>query len=589
VGFLRRVLGGSKGSSTATPEVSPDWAASLSAQDFEYLAWLVQSEVGTTRIPDVRMVRDVAIATELGLPRLLVNLAWVPTDDWPAVVHAFFDKGTVQPGGPGERALLAELAPLAAAELGPELVPDPSLLTDPWEGGKVNLRELAAVVQGRPRSEWPLLVHGYYLAASDMIRRGAELERRADSLDAARPFLEEMWRPEADGEGVARVSGPIDGTSRWLMLNDAAAHPQTIRAIGERRLAEIGGDPEAGLQIVRDRVRATAVRRLPPDPDHPLVIGLDLSPHVWSMTVIECLDAVAPEAIGPLGTLVTLLAHNVVIARPIGFDDGIRDDFKALCYNLATQDASSALPSPGPFWRRAGNGALFTIDVTTTIRDGGQKVSMNLADERFRGVLMASEPTVELPLPDWCVGVLDGAHYTRFAGLVAAHSTPPPMPEIVGEADPEVLRVLARRCALARLEVWPLIIGLTHRLAIRWTPGGAPTPTTSNLASPADAVRTKAAPLMALLAETVEPMADVLRACLYFAASLRVTGPDESVLEAEVIALVALAKKADVVAATDRLIVALAEKLPLGMFGIVELAAPDDPRFADVEHVVPLR
>jgi hypothetical protein len=589
MGFLRRVRASSKGPATASREASPEWAASISAQEFEYLARLVQAEVGTTRIPDVRMVRDVAIAAELGVPRLLLNLAQVPPDDWPTAVHAFFDKGRILPGEPGEPALFAELAPLAAAELGPELVPDPSLLTDPWEGGKVNLRELAAVVQGRPRAEWPMLAHAYYLRTSDMIRRGAELERRADSLDAARPYLEEMWQPEADGEGVARVSGPIDGTSRWLMLNDATAHPQTIRAIGERRLAEIGGDPEAGLRIVRDRVRATAVRRLPPDPDHPLVIGLDLSPHVWGMTAIECLDTIAPDATGPLGTLVALLAHNVVLVRPIGFDDGIRDDFKALCYNLATQEVNSALPSPGPFWRREGNGALFAIDVTTTIRDGGQKVSMNLADERFRGVMMASEPTVELPVPDWCVGILDGAHYTRFAGLVAAHATPSPRPEIVGDADPDSLRPLARRCAISRLEVWPLLIGLTPRLAIRWTPGHAPIPTTSNLSFPSDVVRTEAGRLVTNLAEVVGSMADILQACLFFATALRVGGDAAGTTDAEFVILVGFTESADQVACTDRLIVALAEQLPLGTYGVVQLTTPDDPRFSDVEHVVRLR
>ena len=589
MGFLRRVLASSKGQSVSTREVSPDWASPLPAEGFEHLTWLVQRELGRSRIPSERMLRDADLAASLGLPRLVQDLIDLPADGWAAIVRAFFEQHPVvaiQERGP---ATLAELAALAAAELGPEVVPDPSRVTTGIEARRLNLPGLAEAIEGRPRIEWPGLAHAYYTRISELIGRGRELEHQVDSLDAARPYLEEMWSGAAGGERVARVPGPLVGTSRLLILHDAAARPSIIRMVGEARLAEIGTDTAAAFEVVRERVRTTPVRRLPSNPALPRIIVLDLSPHHWGMMVVECLDVVSPDAIGPLGTLVALLAPNILIARPIGFDDGIRRDFQSITAYAASSQTTSDHPSTGPLWRRFGDGAVFPIDVTTANRKADQKVSMNLDDQRFRGVLMTAEPLTELPVPTWCKGILDPRLFTRFAGLVAACSTPPVKAELIGNGDPDLLRPVARRCALARLEVWPLIIGLTHRLAIRWTPGGAPTPTTSNLSSPADAVRTKAAPLLALLAETVEQMADVLHACLYFAASLRVTAPDESVLEAEVIALVALAKKADVVAATDRLIVALAEKLPLGMFGIVELAAPDDPRFADVEHVVPLR
>lgn len=494
----------------------------------------------------------------------------------------------------------AELAFLAAAELGPDLVPDPSRLAVPFEAARVNLPEFGALAVGRPRADWPGIAREYYAETSAMIQRGADLERRAHSLETSRPYLEEMWRPEGDAAGIARIRGPVEDTSRCLILNDVFSRPQTLRAIGESRLAEMGTEPDAALRIVQERVEATAVKRFAPHAEHPRIIGLDLTPHVWAMTVIQCLDVVAPDAIGPLGTLVVLLAHNLLLVRPIGFDDGVREDFGFLAATTATAETSPVLPSPGPFWRRT-EGALFPIDVS--IRQG-DRISVNLDDQRFRGVLMAAEPTQELSVPRWCSGVLDGARYTRLAGVVAAYSTPPPMPELVGSLDPEVLRPLARRCAGTRLAVWPRLVGLTHRLAVRWrpaaapwTPGVAPRRETSNLSEASDLVRMNAGPLVEILAETVGPMADILDACLYFATGLRVRGaaaPIEIaaasvVVEAELVVLVALAESANIEASTDRLLVALAQALPLETFGVVELTSPEDPRFADLDHVVRLR
>jgi hypothetical protein len=93
VGFLRRVRGGSTRGTTDALRSSPDWAAALRPQDFEYLAWLVQKELGRSRIPDVEMLRDFANAAELSLVNLLPLLEKIPTDKWPQFIHVFFEGG----------------------------------------------------------------------------------------------------------------------------------------------------------------------------------------------------------------------------------------------------------------------------------------------------------------------------------------------------------------------------------------------------------------------------------------------------------------------------------------------------------------
>jgi hypothetical protein len=93
VGFLRRFVGGSARGTAEARRSSPDWAAALRPRDFEYLAWLVQKELGRSRIPDVEMLRDFANAAELSLVNLLPLLEKIPTDKWPQFIHAFFEDG----------------------------------------------------------------------------------------------------------------------------------------------------------------------------------------------------------------------------------------------------------------------------------------------------------------------------------------------------------------------------------------------------------------------------------------------------------------------------------------------------------------
>jgi len=93
MGFLRKVLPGSKTTSGESMAPSPEWAASLKPADFEYLALLVQKEVGRTRIPDTAMLRDFANAAELSLQNLLPALVKMPIDRWPAFIHTFYERG----------------------------------------------------------------------------------------------------------------------------------------------------------------------------------------------------------------------------------------------------------------------------------------------------------------------------------------------------------------------------------------------------------------------------------------------------------------------------------------------------------------
>jgi hypothetical protein len=90
--FLRRLRGDGTPSEPGVWATSPEWAAPITARDFEFVARLVQKELGRERIPDPALLRDFADAAELSLPNLVPLLVTIPTEQWPAYLHTMLER-----------------------------------------------------------------------------------------------------------------------------------------------------------------------------------------------------------------------------------------------------------------------------------------------------------------------------------------------------------------------------------------------------------------------------------------------------------------------------------------------------------------
>jgi hypothetical protein len=496
---------------------------------------------------------------------------------------------------------IREIAALVASELGPDLVPDPQSLLDPSEAAEVNLEELTGLLVKAHHKQWPAIAHAYYLETGDMIRRGAMLQRQAIDLVAATPYLDVVWQ-QAGSSILAAAPGPLPSTSLGLVLNDPGP-PWTIRGLTSRRLAEMGCDPQAALNAIGERVVATGVDPTPVEGSHRLS-RIDLDRGLGGILVLSLLDDLCPEMVGPLGTLAFLPTPGTLFVRPIGFDDGLRDDMRALLAWAIEEAPAGRQPPVGPFWRRH-DGRLFAIDMEVSRTSDHPQVILN--DERFLGVMMASEPRTLLEVPRWAQPHLDDDGWTRFIGVLASSLREPVIPEIlagvIAPDDSDV--VLARRCALVDREVWPRLMLLTRRLAVRWErfpPPPALDPGGSHTRWTATDVRDKAGPLVDHLAAQLRAMPDIVAAALEYEIAIRAgDGPNavewkgiRGTPEEDLVVVVALAPGADLERLIDQLFVAMAKDLPRGaspggMYGIIELTLAQDPRFQDSEHFVQLK
>jgi hypothetical protein len=479
---------------------------------------------------------------------------------------------TVEGGAP-DAAIVALLVQQA---LGPAYVPDPVRLSDLEEAASVDLPSVVEMLTGRPEVLWPELVRQYYEVNGDTVRAGIDLERRVTSLASAEPYLEEWWHAAVGPpSGVPTVEGLVPGSVRMLILHDAA----TIRVVRASTLSRLAANFSEMLELVRARVVKDGpfVSRLDPSS---AFFRIDLGDHFWSASVIEALDVIALEAVGSLGTLVATFGPHVVVARPVDVDVPVRSDFGSLVVEQwKAHTADPSLPTAAPVWRRGVDGRVFPIEV-----EAGEG-RIHLTDERFRGILMAAEPTVLLLVPEWLSGILDDRQYTRFAALIAASSTPSPRPEDIADAEGPQLTMLARVCSAAVPAAWPRIIAFNARIGQIRTGVGRP-PSTLGTSIEAGEIRVEISPLLDALASSAMAMPGLRALGAYGARGLRVG--DSTATEETELGLIVPDLPGDGWE-PYRLWADCGSHLPAGWSAHLEAIPFEDQRWSDEAHMVRLK
>jgi hypothetical protein len=180
------------------------------------------------------------------------------------------------------------------------------------------------------------------------------------------------------------------------------------------------------------------------------------SPFFLGLVVSE-LERLAPDQIGPLGTLLWLWGPGHLYTRPLS-PGGLRADFGTVTATLFGQRPKEELPAAfpkGPLWRsRDGKVRPVNADVVRK-DDGGYRLELD--DGPFSGALAFLEPDGAPQQPgSWAPGV-DKLTYTRFAGIAAVTFS-----SIAGPTyDPSMVRYLASTFGLPSL----LSIALRRDLA----------------------------------------------------------------------------------------------------------------------------
>jgi hypothetical protein len=484
---------------------------------------------------------------------------------------------------------LDDVLALVATTLGSELVPDPQRLRDPDEAARIDLPSVIAHLRGQPRTSWPGFVASFYAANVDEIRRGNELESRVSDFEQARRFLAAILERGDPGlrTGVA-LPGLLPGTRYVLVLQDG----NTVRVVLPSTVSRWGVTPGDALTAARERAR-TATATESPFSDRPSIRLLDTAPDVWSALALEVLDDVRPDAIGPLGTLASLLAPNLALVRALDFRLGLRDDLAA----MTSAHASWLAEHPDAvhqnlLWRRM-TGEVVEIDMS--LAASGQGLRLNIVDPRFLGVLTAVEPTAWLPVPPWAPRGMSPEAYTRFAGIFSASMASGGVPpDQVATVSHEVVPVadLARICQTVDVDDWPRVLGMSTRIGVRTS-----LQPSSDLAGyqPRGFVEVSGGNLPAGLRSVIGEMPQIVRAGIYGGYAVRAASGDpvakitEGPFEIDLVVLVGHRGDGDITHDIDLLQAACAVFMPSGVHTVVEPTRADDPRFEDEEHLLTLK
>jgi hypothetical protein len=343
---------------------------------------------------------------------------------------------------------------LVLVELGPDLVAD-SYFLDSEDGAVVaDVWEVAGRTSGKHPREWPALIHAYYEDHPE-VRRGLELERDCARFEDARSRLILTW---AACEGTSastlmrgghvhpstvHIDGPLPNTIEALLLDGG----NFAHGVTNGLLDRWGVSLEEAVAAARDRAPTLNFRR-----EATAAAGLpkacfwSSSPFFLGLVVSE-LERLAPDQIGPLGTLLWLWGPGHLYTRPLS-PGGLRADFGTITVTLFGQRPKEELPAAflkGPLWRsRDGKVRPVTADVVRK-DDGGYRLELD--DGPFSGALAFLEPEGALQQPgSWAPGV-DKLTYTRFAGIATATFS-----AIAGPTyDPSMVRYLASTFGLPSL------------------------------------------------------------------------------------------------------------------------------------------
>ena len=481
------------------------------------------------------------------------------------------------------------VGPLIQRTLGRDILPDPSRLSDPEEGARVDLQLLAPILRGTPRRAWEAAVTQYYARAGAVIRRSHELEQRSWTFDEARPHLAAWWRRAADvSEPMVSIGTDVPGVVDVLILQRGDA----VRMVMPSMLKRWGVSADEAQTAARERVAAESVDVAMPKWGDTAARRLDTRNGLWASTTLETLDRVAPWAVGALGTVAVLADPKTLLVRPLGFGTGLRTDLGRMAHVLAKWRSSYPdLAYPGLLWRQP-TGVINAVEAD--LAPDNEKLKIDLRDSRFIGVLTAIEPLEELPVPGWATELFDERSYTRFAGMVASTTQNPAVsPADVGaRADELQLPGLARICLTVDAEEWWRILAMRRRFAVRW--GGDPRsvrpvgPTSLS----ADEIRSLAGRLIRDVSASIASMPQVLKAGVHgerVAHFSGVVGRDRRDLDVDLIVPIAHTGAGNQRDDFYRLQAVCAIAMPTWAHCYIVPTVPDDPRFDDEAHVVTVR
>jgi hypothetical protein len=343
---------------------------------------------------------------------------------------------------------------LVAAELGPNLVPDSDFLASEDGGAVADVSEVVWRTSGKHPREWPALIHAYYEEHPE-VRRGLELERDCARFEDGRSKLILTWAacegtsaPTLMGGGqvhpsTVHIDGPLSDTIEALLLDGG----NFAHGVTKGLLDRWGVSLKEAVAAARDRAPNLNFRReAPAAAGMPKACFWSSSPFSLGLIVSE-LERLAPDQIGPLGTLLWLWGPGHLYTRPLS-PGRLRSDFGTITVTLFGQRPKEELPAAfpkGPLWRsRDGKVRPINADVVRK-DDGGYRIDLD--DGPFSGALAFVEPEGALQQPgSWAPGV-DKVTYTRFAGIAAVTFS-----AIAGPTyDPSMVRFMASTFGLPSL------------------------------------------------------------------------------------------------------------------------------------------
>ena len=484
---------------------------------------------------------------------------------------------------------LRVVGPLIQRALDRDILPDPDRLSDPEEGARVDLQTLVPILRGTPRRAWEAAITQYYARAGAVIRRSHELEQRSWTFDEARPHLAVWWRRTAEvREPMVTLPTDIKDVVNVLILVDGRA----IRFVMPSMLKRWNVTAAQADAAARTRVSREPIDVSEPAWGHTEARWLQTRHGPWASATLEILDVVAPWAVGPLGTLAVMFDPRTLLVRPLGFGAGLRADLGQMAYALThPTTADPLLTHLGLLWRRP-TGQVSPIAANLRVAPD-DRLQVEIQDPRFIGVLTAIEPLAELPVPEWATELFRQQSYTRFAGLVASTTENPAIPpaEVGALADDLQLPGLAQICLTADVEEWWRILAMRRRFAVRW--GGDPRAVSpvGPRSLPADEVRSLAPRLIRDLSATIATMPQVLKVGIHgqrVAHLSAVTGRERRDLDVDLIVPIAHSGAGDQREDFYRLQAVCAIGMPTWAHCYLVPTVPDDPRFDNAAHVVPV-
>jgi hypothetical protein len=340
-----------------------------------------------------------------------------------------WEKGGGSLSGEPRRQLLG----LVAAELGPDLAPGSASLATSDELASTEAQPVIWRTYGVHPSKWPAIVHAYY-REHPIVRSGLELERACATFEDARSRLALAWFPLDEAPvaimpdkvlmdpAAVRIDGPILRTVEVLVLDGGAfAHGVT-----QTLLERWGVSLETAVAAARARVSTLGIQRHDPGkiPGAKKVLANPSAGALWisgppllGMVVSE-LERIAPDQIGPLGTLLWSSAAGFLWTRPLSHGAGLRHDLGWISAASSAQSPDAPLAFPRcPLWRRR-DGKVRRVHVEATLKDNGG-YHFKFSDGPLRGALCYLAPEGDLlETPSWAQSV-DKVTYTRFAGIAA--------------------------------------------------------------------------------------------------------------------------------------------------------------------------